>query len=281
MQTACPPLNTMLLQPTCMPKPCRFPRAMIPKQSCSRLRSCQLLHLDFDHKSLLMHTTQRPWPQYLSCTTSTRTTREYEKVRSISCEACFSIRIDREIVIETWYLLTLTTILCRSILQQYPPILPFNDIQAPWLTGRPTSDPTHPFTNSDITNTYHNQPTTFTTNQIVTPLVTLPPSVHHFQPTYHFTPIQTHHLAIGTIYSTSDADTFVFKCFHEACHPKSFGRWYDFKRHYNGAHAVEVPQFWCAVDGCERSDRPGGRSFPRKDKLREHVRKVHVGFALA
>lgn len=182
-------------------------------------------------------------------------------------------RLNPKFVIKTRHLLTPTNNLHRPTPQYYPPDPSFNETQAPWLTGRPTPDLTHPFTNSDITYAYKYQPTTFTTDHIVTPITTLPLSMHHF------TPIQTHRIAIGTVYSTSDQDTFVFKCFHESCRHKSFGRWYDFKRHYNGAHAVELPQFWCTVEGCERSEMLGRRSFRRKDKLGDHVRKVHAGFA--
>lgn len=170
-------------------------------------------------------------------------------------------------------------ILLRSILQHYPSNLPFNDTYAPWLTGHPTSGLIHPFINTDITNTYQYQSTTFADDHIVTPVATFPPSIHDFAPTHRFAPIRPQPIAIGIVYSTSDADAFIFKCFHEACRPKSFGRWYDLRRHYEGKHAAETPQFWCTVKGCERSDGPGGRSFPRKDKLGEHVRKVHAGFA--
>jgi hypothetical protein len=40
-------------------------------------------------------------------------------------------------------------------------------------------------------------------------------------------------------------------------------------RHYDGLHAVNKKEFWCPVPGCERR-----KSFPRKDKMMDHARKV-------
>jgi hypothetical protein len=79
---------------------------------------------------------------------------------------------------------------------------------------------------------------------------------------------------IGTVYSTDKTDDFVFRCGFLTCVNRSFKRWYDLKRHHDGAHAVTKPAFWCHVGDCERS-AIGGRSFPRKDKLHDHVRKMH------
>jgi hypothetical protein len=79
---------------------------------------------------------------------------------------------------------------------------------------------------------------------------------------------------IGTVYSTDTTDAFVFRCGFSACANQSFNRWYDLKRHHDGAHAAAKPDFWCHVVDCDRS-MIGGRSFPRKDKLHDHVRKMH------
>ncbi|KAF2821707.1 hypothetical protein CC86DRAFT_386092 [Ophiobolus disseminans] len=53
---------------------------------------------------------------------------------------------------------------------------------------------------------------------------------------------------------------------------KTFGRSVDLRRHMLSRHE-ELLQFWCKVPHCTR----GGRPFPRKDKLADHVRKVHSG----
>jgi hypothetical protein len=79
---------------------------------------------------------------------------------------------------------------------------------------------------------------------------------------------------IASITSTDQADVYVFECSATNCH-KTFGRWYDFKRHYDGAHSSEGPEHWCTVGGCDRSKAVGGRPFPRKDKLNDHVKKMH------
>jgi hypothetical protein len=80
---------------------------------------------------------------------------------------------------------------------------------------------------------------------------------------------------IGTIYHQAGSSDYIFKCPSSRCKHKAFTRWYDLRRHYDGTHANNGPVFWCQVHGCERSDLEGGRPFPRKDKLSDHVRKVH------
>ncbi|KAI8941083.1 hypothetical protein NX059_002323 [Plenodomus lindquistii] len=81
---------------------------------------------------------------------------------------------------------------------------------------------------------------------------------------------------VGSAYATSEPDIFIFKCCDSRCVGKTFGRWYDLKRHHDGTHAVQKPAFWCHMPGCKRNIVAGGRSFPRKDKLRDHLRKMHA-----
>ncbi|KAF2854096.1 DUF339-domain-containing protein [Plenodomus tracheiphilus IPT5] len=76
---------------------------------------------------------------------------------------------------------------------------------------------------------------------------------------------------IGYVCDEEDKE-YVFKCGDLGCSDKSFGRWTDLKRHYEGAHAVaRRATFWCAVQGCDRSEAFGDRPFPRKDKLADHL----------
>jgi len=49
----------------------------------------------------------------------------------------------------------------------------------------------------------------------------------------------------------------------------------DILRHYNGAHAVKKKAFWCPKDGCARNRVGGNNPFPRKDKLKDHLRQAH------
>lgn len=79
----------------------------------------------------------------------------------------------------------------------------------------------------------------------------------------------------ATVYFFPNANTYSFRCHDTKCHNQSFGRWYDFHRHCNGAHASNPAAFWCHVEGCSRSEAVGNRSFPRKDKLSDHVKKMH------
>lgn len=83
---------------------------------------------------------------------------------------------------------------------------------------------------------------------------------------------------IGTVHLKADRKTFIYKCVAPECTEKTLNRWPDLKRHYNGAHALDGAEHWCEVHGCRRSDMNGGRPFPRKDKLNDHMRQAH-GFA--
>jgi hypothetical protein len=85
---------------------------------------------------------------------------------------------------------------------------------------------------------------------------------------------------IGNVYREDESGIFFYQCCHRSCSHTSFRRIYDVGRHHNSKHkhATAGPHFWCTVDGCDRSAVMGGRSFPRKDKLNDHVRKMHRGF---
>jgi hypothetical protein len=82
-------------------------------------------------------------------------------------------------------------------------------------------------------------------------------------------------LSIASVYSTDEVDTYTFQCDDPACKKQTFSRWYDFRRHFNGAHAAAPTVYWCDVEGCPRSRAVGDRPFPRKDKLGDHVEAVH------
>jgi hypothetical protein len=63
-----------------------------------------------------------------------------------------------------------------------------------------------------------------------------------------------------------------YRCDLEHCSEKSFDRVQELTRHYNACHTDEV--VWCPFNNCERSNV---KPFPkaRKDKLKEHCRKIH------
>jgi hypothetical protein len=82
---------------------------------------------------------------------------------------------------------------------------------------------------------------------------------------------------IGNVYRANATGTYLFQCCHRACSHTSFRRVYDVSRRHDSKHATARPQFWCTVGGCDRSAVVGDRPFPRKDKLKDHVRKVHGG----
>ncbi|KAH7410341.1 hypothetical protein DE146DRAFT_347940 [Phaeosphaeria sp. MPI-PUGE-AT-0046c] len=71
-----------------------------------------------------------------------------------------------------------------------------------------------------------------------------------------------------------------FKCLNAKCHDVSFGRQADFRRHYEHNHAAKRMEYYCIVNGCQRSRKPSGRSKgrgfgAREDKMKEHFRTVH------
>jgi hypothetical protein len=80
---------------------------------------------------------------------------------------------------------------------------------------------------------------------------------------------------IGCMYSTDSPDSHIFKCHDPKCASLTFGRWYDFKRHYNGAHAAAPTVYWCDSEGCPRSKGVGDRPFTRKDKVKDHFESMH------
>jgi hypothetical protein len=80
---------------------------------------------------------------------------------------------------------------------------------------------------------------------------------------------------IGSICATSSPDVYVFKCHGAKCASLTFGRWYDFRRHYNGAHAAAPTVYWCDFEGCPRSRGAGDRPFTRKDKVKDHFESMH------
>jgi hypothetical protein len=66
-------------------------------------------------------------------------------------------------------------------------------------------------------------------------------------------------------------------CPYPSCSDITFGRKTELKRHHASCHkgfGGDEPQFWCPVDGCERSIQ-GGEPFPRQDKMVDHLKRVH------
>ncbi|KAI8941091.1 hypothetical protein NX059_002330 [Plenodomus lindquistii] len=100
---------------------------------------------------------------------------------------------------------------------------------------------------------------------------------HNIRPTFS-TPthlneiaIQTP-IAIGTIFTTSTPSKYTVKCTLPRC-GKTFGRPYDFYRHFNGTH-VMTEFHWCPQEDCLRNAH-GNQPFPRRDKVKDHLRQAH------
>jgi hypothetical protein len=66
-----------------------------------------------------------------------------------------------------------------------------------------------------------------------------------------------------------------FKCNHANCEYRTFSRPAELKRHYTTTHASRKPALWCPFATCERSAIIGIKPFPRKDKLKDHIRQRH------
>ncbi|KAF2029278.1 hypothetical protein EK21DRAFT_113013 [Setomelanomma holmii] len=81
---------------------------------------------------------------------------------------------------------------------------------------------------------------------------------------------------IVSAHRSSNSSGYVFHCNNSRCRGATFNRWYDFERH-NDAYHKGTSALWCPEFGCERSKGFEEKPFPksRKDKLMEHVRKIH------
>lgn len=86
------------------------------------------------------------------------------------------------------------------------------------------------------------------------------------------------HVIIGTILSNGEVSQEQYKCYAFTCLNKTFGRLAELRRHHACEHGVDgkMPQFWCPIEGCERSRTRSGKAFPRKDKMFDHLSKVHA-----
>ncbi|KAF2128018.1 hypothetical protein P153DRAFT_261112, partial [Dothidotthia symphoricarpi CBS 119687] len=88
------------------------------------------------------------------------------------------------------------------------------------------------------------------------------------------------HVPIGVILSNGNACDDIYECSISACAGRTFGRLAELKRHHQSKHeglAGHKARFWCPVDGCEsRSMADDGKAFPRKDKMMDHLAKVHA-----
>jgi hypothetical protein len=84
-------------------------------------------------------------------------------------------------------------------------------------------------------------------------------------------------LQLQTVGYIQIGDNFVFRCSKPACSNKRFGRWADLKRHFDTFHVAVGNKLWCPVTACARSEVFGNKPFytTRRDKLREHMRRMH------
>lgn len=81
---------------------------------------------------------------------------------------------------------------------------------------------------------------------------------------------------VGSVYRRDLSGGYIFQCNNTACNNVRFNRWHDLERHDNTFHNG-ISVLWCPNAECNRSKGPGHKPFPkiRKDKLKEHVRKMH------
>ncbi|KAH7136016.1 hypothetical protein B0J11DRAFT_176984 [Dendryphion nanum] len=86
---------------------------------------------------------------------------------------------------------------------------------------------------------------------------------------------------IGVILSHPEIRKDLYACCMPQCSSKSFSRIQELKRHYRGKHSNYKREYWCQAPGCERSETKGDRPFPRKDKLADHVERVHKSATLS
>ncbi|KAF2853499.1 hypothetical protein T440DRAFT_552737 [Plenodomus tracheiphilus IPT5] len=96
---------------------------------------------------------------------------------------------------------------------------------------------------------------------------------HHAAPT---APLNPEHIVLGYILSNGHTKDDKYKCHVTSCTGETFGRLKDLKRHNVSRHNRERAVHWCPVDGCGRSKMIGGRAFPRKDHMINHLERMHV-----
>ncbi|KAK1755312.1 hypothetical protein QBC47DRAFT_402656 [Echria macrotheca] len=156
-----------------------------------------------------------------------------------------------------------------------PPFLPFGrfpDLMIPngplWPLNIPTAPTTGPIDAHDQDNRstgFQSEPSRLTDHSRFTPHQSLQSQANAHTSTA--TSSSTGSPASTNIISAQLEDgTFV--CTIDACHAK-FKRNQELRRHQQSRHQ-RLELFFCRVAGCKRK-----KGFPRKDKWRDHERKVH------
>jgi hypothetical protein len=64
-----------------------------------------------------------------------------------------------------------------------------------------------------------------------------------------------------------------FTCVFPECTDVTFGRLQDLKRHHRAFHQNTV--LWCPAFDCPRNEEYGDNPYARRDKLMEHIRRMH------
>lgn len=86
---------------------------------------------------------------------------------------------------------------------------------------------------------------------------------------------RAHHVVIGVILSNGSVRNDKYRCHEPLCSGATFNRLADLKRHHSTRHAEARPEYWCPIDGCPRSLNGGEEAFSRRDKMKDHLRRVH------
>jgi hypothetical protein len=91
-------------------------------------------------------------------------------------------------------------------------------------------------------------------------------------------PISSKTVVLGHLLSDVDGGNERYQCPFPTCTEVTFGRPAELKRHHASCHkgfGTKKPQYWCPVSGCRRSRAGNGNSFPRKDKMMDHLERMH------
>jgi hypothetical protein len=124
-------------------------------------------------------------------------------------------------------------------------------------------------------------PSTATTKNRVTKRQANSKLSNYTHPTTSAEPENLQDVVLGYIVSTGTGTVHQdqYKCSSPSCQRATFGRLAELKRHHaskHGTSGVRRPQYWCPIDGCDRSKRFQGNAFPRKDKMTDHLSRVHA-----
>jgi hypothetical protein len=88
---------------------------------------------------------------------------------------------------------------------------------------------------------------------------------------------QSEGASIGLVHKPRNGGPLLYECDQLGCNGLRFARATDLRRHHDGKHEENKPEYFCPDVTCDRSYH-NSNPFPRKDKMMEHARNMHEDF---